>query len=330
MRIYNDRDCFYQWDTNQKIVHSFNVGDEVHFFDAKQPIPLTVIAYQLDDEVVADVPNILFQNSYPITAYWMNCDGDCEYTKEVFTFEVKHRPKPAGYVYTETEVLSYGSLNSRVTKLEQQGGIDPEEIQGAINDALEQAKESGEFDGKDGIAWVDLGTFDDVMAEMDNLLEDGRYRLWTDDPFCYSVEVERVGDCVGQTHWSSEEGIGSIYFRTGWHNGEEWEWLTEWTPHVTQDWLNQYALKNHKHRQSLNADFASWIETFREGQYQINVQAESKSYIVDQYVFNNKPVTTIHVCQRYFEITEPWKVYARHGTTAGNYVLVDWDDWMEA
>lgn len=184
-------------------------------------------------------------------------------------------------------------------------------------------------DGKDGLAWIDLGTFDDVMAKMDELLEDGRYRLWTDDPFCYSVEVERLGDnYVGQTHWSTEEGRGNIYFRTAWHNGEEWEWLTEWTPHVTQDWLNQYALKTHKHRQAMNADFESWIQTFREGQYQINVQAEAKSYIVDQYVFNNRPVTTIHVCQRYFEISEPWKVNVRHGTTNGNYVLVDWDDWV--
>lgn len=182
--------------------------------------------------------------------------------------------------------------------------------------------------GKDGLAWVDLGTFDDVMAEMDNLLEDGRYRLWTDDPFCYSVEVERVGDYVGQAYWTSEEGRGMPYFRSAWYNGEEWEWYED-TSHVTQDWLSQYALKNHKHRTAMNADFDSWINTFREGQYQIHVQAESKSYVVDQYVFNNKPVTTIHVCQRYFEVSEPWIVYARHGTTNGNYVLVNWDEWHE-
>lgn len=181
--------------------------------------------------------------------------------------------------------------------------------------------------GIDGLPWTDLGMVDDVMAEMDNLLEDGRYRLWSDDPFCYSVEVERVGNCVGQTHWTSEEGRGSAYFRTAYYNGEEWEWVQEWTPHVTQDWLNQYALKTHKHRTSMNADFDSWIEVFREGQYQINVQAEAKSYIVDQFVFNNKPITTIHVCQRYFEVSEPWIVYTRHGTTNGNYVLVDWDEW---
>lgn len=184
-------------------------------------------------------------------------------------------------------------------------------------------------DGVDGLPWVDLGTVDDVIAEMDNLLEDGHYRLWTDDPFCYSLTVERVGDHVGQTYWSTEEGRGMLYFRSALFNGEEWEWLDDWIPHVTQDWLDQYAFKNHKHRQSMNADFATWINTFREGQYQIHVQAESKSYIVDQYVFNNKPVTTIHVCQRYFEVSEPWKVYARHGTTNGNYVLVAWDDWHE-
>lgn len=203
------------------------------------------------------------------------------------------------------------------------GMVSDERIEQAVEDYMEENPVQSNAE------WIDLGVVDDVMGEMDNILEDGHYRLWTDDPFCYSLVVERCGDTIGQTHWSSEEGRGHIYFRTGYFYDGELEWHEEWTPHVTQDWLNQYALKTHKHRQSMNADFETWIQTFREGQYQINVQAESKSYIVDQFVFNNKPISTIHVCQRYFEISEPWKVYARHGTTNGNYVLVDWGDWHE-
>ena len=146
MRIYDNRTSFYQWDTDQKVVHNFQVGDEVHFFNPKQEAALTVKAYQLGDEVVADVPNVLLQSSYPITVYCMHLCDDCKCTKEKFTFKVDPRPKPSGYVYTETEVLSYESLDARIKELENHSGI--EEI---VNDALEEAKNSGEFDGKDGI-----------------------------------------------------------------------------------------------------------------------------------------------------------------------------------
>lgn len=121
MRIYGNRDSFYQWDTNQKVVHNFKVGDEVHFFNMKQPTALTVRAYQLDNTVVAEVPNILLQSSYPIYVYWMYLDQNGQYTKEEFTFTVKQRPKPAGYVYTETEVLSYEYLDARINALEGEG-----------------------------------------------------------------------------------------------------------------------------------------------------------------------------------------------------------------
>ena len=153
MRIYDNRPSFYQWDIDQKIVHNFQVGDEVHFSNPKQEVALMVKAYQLGDEVVADVPNILLQSAYPITIYCMHLSDDCKYTKEKFTISVKQRRKPEGYVYTETEVLSYESLDKRVKKLELGGGgggIDPEAIEEIVNDALEEAKNSGKFDGRDG------------------------------------------------------------------------------------------------------------------------------------------------------------------------------------
>lgn len=226
-------------------------------------------------------------------------------------------------------------INNQINQLNQSMSMFMASTNGSMEqmssdiDDLEQAVSElihGGGEPSGGESWIDLGIVDDVGAALDGLLEEGRYRLWSDDPFCYSVEVQRVGDYVRQTYWSTEEGGAAVYFRTAFFNGEEWDWLED-TCHVTQDWLNQYALKTHKHRQAMNADFATWINTFREGQYHIHVQAETKSYVVDQFVFNNKPVSTIHVCQRYFEVTEPWKIYTRHGTTNGNYVLVNWDEW---
>ena len=119
MRIYDGRPEFYQWDTNQKITSStFNVGDEIHFFNIRQTNSLVVFTYELDNKIVADVPNILLQNSYPIIAYRVYVDDDGKSTIEEQQFKVKQKPKPEDYVYTETEVLNYSNLNDRVTTLE--------------------------------------------------------------------------------------------------------------------------------------------------------------------------------------------------------------------
>lgn len=130
LHIYNGREHFYQWDLNQRITsNNFAVGDEIHFFNMKQPTALVVIAYELDGKVVAYVPNILLQSSCPITVYrYINTDNDA-HTIEEYSFDVKQRAKPDDYVYTETEIYT---------------------IKTAVDKALLEAKESGEFDGADG------------------------------------------------------------------------------------------------------------------------------------------------------------------------------------
>lgn len=130
MQIYDGRKSFYQWDLNQKITSpNFKVGDEIHFTSLQQSTALIVLAYELDGKVVADVPNILLQNSYPITAYQYITVTDMDYTIDEQLFTVIKRPQPDDYVYTETEIYS---------------------IKTAVEKALLEAKESGEFDGEDG------------------------------------------------------------------------------------------------------------------------------------------------------------------------------------
>ena len=122
MRIYDGRPYFYQWDTNQKITSDqFKVGDEIHFFNMKQPNALVVLAYELGNKIVVDVPNILLQKSYPIIAYRVYVDDDRKATIEEHQFNVNQRPKPEDYVYTETEILNYSNLNDRLTTLENMG-----------------------------------------------------------------------------------------------------------------------------------------------------------------------------------------------------------------
>ena len=117
--IYDGRDCFSQWDLNVKISSTdFKAGDEIHFYNIRQPKALPVLAYMLNGKVVADVPNILLQDALPLFVYKYESDETSAYTKEEYSFEVKQRPQPEDYFYTETEVLSYKSLDERITALE--------------------------------------------------------------------------------------------------------------------------------------------------------------------------------------------------------------------
>lgn len=122
MYIYSNRDTFWQWDTNQKISsRDLKVGDILHFYNAKQPNALPLKAYEFEGKVVVDVPNILLQNAIPVQLYRWVDDGTETYTIEEFSFEVKQRPRPGDYVYTETDVLSYATLDERINQLEADG-----------------------------------------------------------------------------------------------------------------------------------------------------------------------------------------------------------------
>ena len=130
MQILDGRTSFYQWDINQKITSTeFRVGDEVHFHNIRQSEALVVMAYELNGKVVADVPNILLQTSYPIHVYKYLVDGASGQTVYEHTFNVTQRAKPNDYVYTETEILT---------------------ITAAVNQAIDEAKANGDFKGEKG------------------------------------------------------------------------------------------------------------------------------------------------------------------------------------
>lgn len=116
MKIYEERELFYQWDINQKITGNFSVGEEIHFSNGRPIGAYVVMTYELDGVVVADVPNILLQNAYPIVAHRFKWDGDSGYTLEEKTFKVKPRQKPHDYAYTETEVLTWKTLEEKMAE----------------------------------------------------------------------------------------------------------------------------------------------------------------------------------------------------------------------
>lgn len=123
-KIADGRDRLYQWDSNVKLIIDKTIADgidEAHFTAKFSRDCLTVQVIHDDDESYVMIPNVLLQQSYDLVVYAYCCtDLVTKHTQEI---PVTAKPKPADYVYTETEVLNYWTLAQRLDKLESSGGV---------------------------------------------------------------------------------------------------------------------------------------------------------------------------------------------------------------
>ena len=117
LAIYDGREALWQWDIGQKLLVTHEGVCEVHFKQPGEETALTVQTYDLGGQTVANVPNILLQEAGKLTAYIYVCVGDA-YTIQKAIFTIKPRPRPADYVYTETEVKTYSTLEKRLDEIE--------------------------------------------------------------------------------------------------------------------------------------------------------------------------------------------------------------------
>lgn len=129
----------YQWDTDRHVAISPGNGvtvDDVHFACSGQTDAL-VVEYKTDESglLSAPIPNILLQSGNNITIYACMTTANGEHTIASRTYSVIKRPKPADYVYTETEVKSYAALDERLTEAEKKlDEIDlPDDIVTSVN-----------------------------------------------------------------------------------------------------------------------------------------------------------------------------------------------------
>lgn len=121
LEIHDGRKDLFQWDLGRRLIVADADCNEIHFYNKTENSPLTCRIYEENGERLVNVPNVLLQEAMPITAYAYLEDETKSYTKKKTVLRVFPRPKPAEYVYTETEVISYNSLNKRVTDLEGEG-----------------------------------------------------------------------------------------------------------------------------------------------------------------------------------------------------------------
>lgn len=120
--IFNERKQFWQWDTGQRLIVDDDVCPEIHFCNGTNECALVCKVYEKDGIRLVDVPNILLQSAKTINVFAYIRDENEQYTKRSQAFFVMPRTKPSDYVYTETEVLNYYSLDERLKRVETGGG----------------------------------------------------------------------------------------------------------------------------------------------------------------------------------------------------------------
>lgn len=109
-----------QWDKDQRVVMTdAPEGVKVHFASNMDREGAYVVRpYTEDGATYADIPNIVLTHAGIVNVY-IYADGRTIYA---WHMAVRKREKPADYVYTETELLTWEALDERIKKLEKNTG----------------------------------------------------------------------------------------------------------------------------------------------------------------------------------------------------------------
>ena len=184
---------------------------------------------------------------------------------------------------------------------------------------------------------VDLSQYnDDVFEFISTLTSDGEYKFVDNqDGFTWLVNVVWLGDyLVGQSYCYSEEGYEYIYYRSGYYdeNTDTYSW-NEWTSFLTSSQaLGLFALKNHVHYNNITTAYTirTYLDGFTgNGDYRIRSNADKELYIFSGYYYNVSVngVAQYRRSQRYYSISEPWKIYSRFGLYNMSTKKITWNAW---
>lgn len=107
MRLKNRKRYFTQWDKGQVLIcDECPQGTQIHFSNTKSEVAYVV---ETDSSLEAEVPDILLQEPYPITAWIYRVEDGIYYTENRREIQVIKRPRPESYVYTDEEKIYWDS-----------------------------------------------------------------------------------------------------------------------------------------------------------------------------------------------------------------------------
>lgn len=101
MRLKNRKRYFTQWDRGQRIiVDECPPETYIHFSNTRSEQAYVV---QTDSNLEAEVPDILLQEPYPITAWIYRVEGEMRYTENRREFQVIKRARPEDYIWSDDD-----------------------------------------------------------------------------------------------------------------------------------------------------------------------------------------------------------------------------------
>lgn len=130
--IENDRQNFWQWDINQRLVVADYTINVVHFSNKTDDYALKRMVYEEGGIRFVDVPNSLLQNCWTISVYAY----DNNHTEYKETFDVIARSRPEDYIYTDDDIRTWEELNKRIDEIEE-NGISQERVSQAVAEYLD-------------------------------------------------------------------------------------------------------------------------------------------------------------------------------------------------
>lgn len=111
----------YQWDTEQVVKIcgvDASIDLEVQFCSIDSEEALVVRHSVNGTDVIADIPNILLQRPVPIMVYVCHSSSNgASRTIGAARITVVPKAKPTDYIYAETEVLSYRTLDAQMSEI---------------------------------------------------------------------------------------------------------------------------------------------------------------------------------------------------------------------
>lgn len=201
-----------QWDKDRKvIVTGFEGGAEVHFASPGDDHGAYVV--ELTDGE-ATVPNVLLTMAGVINVYVYPADR----TVFAAALPVMAREKPDDYIYTETEVLSYKTLDEKIGDLAKLTTTARENLVAAINEAatkgtaavyMRVAEGFIEYSG-DGVTWEKLIAVDELKGPKGDRGEQGPQGEPGKDGSDASVEIVTPSAASTDKQAASAKGVWDL------------------------------------------------------------------------------------------------------------------------
>lgn len=114
LKLKDGRKELYQWDVGVVVDVTDENINEVHFSNLRYGVSFNI---EVQNGTVTIPPEVL-QSGADVFCWAFVRGENGGYTKKEQIFNVEKRPRPADYVYTPTEVLTWEALKQQIEKLE--------------------------------------------------------------------------------------------------------------------------------------------------------------------------------------------------------------------